>query len=203
VYTTGTFGILRSCDFSCLPSPKNYFGALKIANPRSWVSRGGLTRSAGEWFTVRSQRSRGAQGLSDERILGSGEFAERILREADTRALPQHAARKRNRYAERVVAEECKKSGVSLTELRSGSRRGHLPAVRTKISSWARGKLRSGGRRDRSPDGNLDFRGGFEDPNGNFVHLINTVTQTPHKGVLSEAAAVRQRRNSSRHNGRR
>jgi len=134
VYTTGTFGILRSCDFSCLPSPKNYFGALKIANPRSWVSRGGLTRSAGEWFAVRSQRSRGAQGLSDERILGSGEFAERILREADTRAMPQHAARKRNRYAERVVAEECKKSGVSLTELRSGSRRrGRLPAVRSKI----------------------------------------------------------------------
>ena len=34
--------------------------------------------------------------------------------------------------AERVVAEECKKSGVSLTELRSGSRRGQLPVVRTK-----------------------------------------------------------------------
>jgi hypothetical protein len=43
-----------------------------------------------------------------------------------------HAAKKRSRYAERVVAEECKKSGVSLTELRSGSRRRRLPAVRTK-----------------------------------------------------------------------
>ena len=70
---------------------------------------------------------------ADERILGSGEFVERILREADARALRQHTARKGNRYAERVVAEECKKSGVSLTELRSGSRRGRLPAVRTKI----------------------------------------------------------------------
>jgi len=58
---------------------------------------------------------------------------ERILREADARALRQHAAKKRNRYAERVVAEECKKSGVSLMELRSGSRRGRLPAVRKKI----------------------------------------------------------------------
>jgi len=58
---------------------------------------------------------------------------ERILREADARTLRQHAAKKRNRYAERVVAEECKKSRVSLTELRSGSRRGRLPAVRTKI----------------------------------------------------------------------
>jgi putative transposase len=99
---------------------------------------GGLIRSAGEWFAVRSQRVRGARELSDERILGSGEFVERILKEADTRALRQHAARKRNRYAERVVAEECKKNGVSLTELRSGSRRGRLPAVRTKmvVGSW-------------------------------------------------------------------
>ena len=58
---------------------------------------------------------------------------ERILREVDARALRQHAVRRGNRYVERVVAEECKKSGVSLTELRSGSRRGRLPAVRTKI----------------------------------------------------------------------
>ena len=36
-------------------------------------------------------------------------------------------------YAQRVVVEECKKSGVSLTELRSGSRRGRLLAVRTTI----------------------------------------------------------------------
>ena len=54
---------------------------------------GGLARSAGEWFAVRSQRPRRARELSDERILGSGEFVERILREADARALRQHAAR--------------------------------------------------------------------------------------------------------------
>jgi putative transposase len=80
-----------------------------------------------------AQRPRRARELSDERILGSGEFVDRILKEADARALRQHAAKKRNRYAERVVAEECRKSGVSLTELRSGSRRGRLPEVRTKI----------------------------------------------------------------------
>ena len=94
---------------------------------------GGLTRSGGEWFAVRSQRFRGPRELFDERILGSGEFVERVLRDADTRALRQHVARKRNRYAERVVLEQCKKNGVSLTELRSGSRRGRVPTVRTKI----------------------------------------------------------------------
>ena len=41
-------------------------------------------------------------------------------------------------------------------------------------SSRARGELRSRRRRDRSSSGNLDLRG-FEDPNENFVQLVNSV----------------------------
>ena len=95
---------------------------------------GGRSRSAGEWFAVRSQRGRGEREPSDERILGGGEFVERVLREADARTLRQSTATKMKRHAERVVAEACRKNGVSLTELRSGSRRGQLPAVRVKIA---------------------------------------------------------------------
>ena len=51
-------------------------------------------------------------------------------------------------------------------------------------SSRARGKLRSRGR-GRSPSGNLDLRG-FEDPNENFVQLVNGV---PQPGPL-EALAI-------------
>ena len=119
----------------------------ELAWAATGVSRGGLARSAGEWFAVRSQRPRKAGELSDERILGSGEFVERILREADARAMRQHAARKGNRYAERVVAEECKKSGVSLTELRSGSHQGPVACGENEDSSRARGELRSRARR--------------------------------------------------------
>jgi len=93
----------------------------------------GLTRTAGGWFEVRSQRQRGRRELSDDRILGSAGFVERILREADARTVRQHAAKNGNRNAERVVAAACKKNGVSLTEMRSGSRRGRLPAVRAEI----------------------------------------------------------------------
>jgi hypothetical protein len=62
-----------------------------------------------------------------------GAFVERVLKEADARTLRQNAFKKTKRYAERVVAAACKKDGISLTELRSGSRRGKLPAVRVKI----------------------------------------------------------------------
>ena len=58
---------------------------------------------------------------------------ERILNEADARTVRQHAMKKGNRSAERVIAAACKKNGVSLTELRSGSRGGWLPAVRAEI----------------------------------------------------------------------
>ena len=86
-----------------------------------------------ECFAVKSQRQRKLAESTDGRILGSGAFVEGVLKEADARMLGQSALTKTKRYAERVVAMACKKDSVSLTELRSGSRRGKLPAVRVKI----------------------------------------------------------------------
>jgi REP element-mobilizing transposase RayT len=94
---------------------------------------GGRSRWGGEWFSVDGQRRRRERESSDERILGSGQFVERVLREADARTVRQDALRRTKRHAERRVAEGCKKNGVSLTELRSGSRRGRLPEIRAKI----------------------------------------------------------------------
>ena|ERR1051325_2424368 len=93
----------------------------------------GGSGSDGEWFAVKSQRQRKKGESTDERILGSGAFVARVLKDADARMLRQNALKKTKRYSERVVAAACKKDGVSLTELRSGSRRGKLPAVRMKI----------------------------------------------------------------------
>ena len=96
---------------------------------------GGLIRSAGEWAAVRSQRQQREPQRFDERILGSGEFVERVLSEAQARAQRQQAARRQIGRAERVIAQACKKSAISLTELRSGSRRGKLPTVRAALAS--------------------------------------------------------------------
>ena len=88
-------------------------------------------RSAGGWSEVRSQRQQ-AQA-SDDRILGSGEFVERVIDEAEKRRERQHAVRRRRGRIERVTAEGRKRNGVSLTERRSGSRRGALPAIRAEL----------------------------------------------------------------------
>ena len=47
-------------------------------------------------------------------------------------------------------------------------------------SPFARGELRSSGCRDRSPSGHLDLRC-FEDPDENFVYLVNSV---PYGSIL-------------------
>jgi REP element-mobilizing transposase RayT len=47
------------------------------------LTGGGLIRSAGGWAAVKALRSKGARMKSDERILGSGEFVENVLKLAD------------------------------------------------------------------------------------------------------------------------
>ena len=95
---------------------------------------GARGRGSGEWSSARGQRRRGEQDSTDGRILGSGAFVERILKEADARMIRQGGLQKLKRQAERVVVEGCKKHGVSVTELRNGSRRGMMPQVRGEIS---------------------------------------------------------------------
>ena len=95
---------------------------------------GGLVRSAGGWAEVRSRRRRREAQVSNERILGSGDFVERVLNDAEKPGERQQAARRRHGRIEGVIAEGCKRKGVSLTELRSGSRRGALPAIRAELA---------------------------------------------------------------------
>jgi putative transposase len=95
---------------------------------------GGLVLSLGGRGEVRSRRQRKARTVSDERILGSGHFVEKILREAQARTQRQHAAWTRSGRAEQVIVQTCKRNGVSLTELRAGSRLGKLPELRADLA---------------------------------------------------------------------
>jgi len=68
------------------------------------------------------------------RILGSGDFVERILKEADQRVRQQYSAKESKRRMEQLISEACQRQNVSVTELRSGSRRGSIPQVRAEIA---------------------------------------------------------------------
>lgn len=95
---------------------------------------GGLIRSQGGWSQVISLRRQGKRELADERILGSGEFVERVIDEADERARNQFQRHLNHQEVKKIIESHCKKGKISLNELRSGSRRRCVVSVRQEIA---------------------------------------------------------------------
>lgn len=98
---------------------------------------GGLIRSRGGWAEVLSTKRHQEQLVSDQRVLGDGEFVQKVLAEANdfTKANLRLEGRRIEllSLAERV----CDVHEVSLGELRSGSRRRAIIDVRRVFSCLA------------------------------------------------------------------
>ena len=86
-------------------------------------------------------RRKGEKELSDERILGSGDFVERVLQEIEERQLRQMKVRRRGRGIEEIIQEECRKRKVSEEELRKGSRRERVGEARAAIAYRSKEEL--------------------------------------------------------------
>jgi hypothetical protein len=95
--------------------------------------KGGLIRSYGGWSAVKAMRRLGVREKSDERILGKGQFVERILKEADERLKYQLAGNKGRQQIGEVIERVCKEENVNSHELRMGSRRRRISQVRAQI----------------------------------------------------------------------
>lgn len=95
---------------------------------------GGLIRSMGGWSQVLSMRRHNERVLTDERILGSGDFVDRIIREADHRARYQFVGKKIREKAAEFIEQVCKKENINAKELRMGAKRGHIGRVRSQIA---------------------------------------------------------------------
>jgi putative transposase len=81
---------------------------------------GGLIRSLGGWSEVMSMRKRGERKLTDERILGSGEFVQSMLDEADENVKNHFKSDEKKDKIREVIEYICKKEGVNVGELQSG-----------------------------------------------------------------------------------
>ncbi len=72
---------------------------------------GGLVRSLGGWSQVLSMPRHNERVFTDERILGSGDFVGRIIREADHRVKYQFEGNKiREKVAEFIKSQTCQKT---------------------------------------------------------------------------------------------
>ena len=95
---------------------------------------GGLIRSLGGWSAVKSLRRSGEKILTDERILGTDDFVERVLGETDRRARRLFSSQLRDKEVQQLIEERCKKEGISTRELQLGSRRGAIPGTRSDLA---------------------------------------------------------------------
>ena len=95
---------------------------------------GGLIRSLGGWSAVKALRRSGDRELSDERILGSGEFVERIIKEADAKIKYQLPVKEQDQKIDEYIARLCENKKVSIAELKSGSRCKEVSKVRALIA---------------------------------------------------------------------
>ena len=101
---------------------------------RSELVGGGLVRSQGGWSQVISMRSRGAAEKADERILGSGDFVEKIVAEAEERQGRLLTGTSASRKIEETIRLMCEEEGVRESELRGGSRRRQISRLRKRIA---------------------------------------------------------------------
>ncbi|MBI5180488.1 MAG: transposase [Nitrospirae bacterium] len=108
---------------------------------RSELIGGGLIRSAGGWFEVLALRRQKLQIASDTRILGSGDFVERILKEAEGKELETLRFKSRGIGIKELCEKAADYYKIELTELTSGSRRGIAQKARKEIAQIAVKKM--------------------------------------------------------------
>jgi putative transposase len=98
------------------------------------LTGGGLIRSKGGWSQVLSARRNDSKDEFDERILGSSDFVNTILKEAEEKAKHQLKFRRSGKTLAGIIQEECKKEGTTPAELKGGGRRRRISGLRAKIA---------------------------------------------------------------------
>ncbi|RDD31534.1 hypothetical protein CR161_05075 [Prosthecochloris sp. ZM] len=98
------------------------------------LSGGGLLRSHGGWSNVLSMRKQGVKALSDDRILGGDAFVREVLQDAEEQGGQLLSADERAQQIAREIEKVCRREGISLAVLRSGSRRGGLSKIRKELA---------------------------------------------------------------------
>jgi hypothetical protein len=95
---------------------------------------GGLIRSLGGWSIVKAIRKAGVMELSDDRILGSGEFVQKLIDEADENSRRQFKGKEYILKAKNFVKEECRRQKISYGAMTDGSRNRSVTKARAEIA---------------------------------------------------------------------
>lgn len=95
---------------------------------------GGLIRSAGGWSAVKALRRSDTQEAADERILGSSEFVEQVIKESEKKLKYQFPDGVLLTKSKQLIVRECNKEKISLQALQAGSRRRDISKTRLRLT---------------------------------------------------------------------
>lgn len=113
---------------------RRYVASGKDHGRRPELVGGGLVRSQGGWSVVKSLRRRGEKVKGDERILGSSGFVQDLVAQATHEVARQLPFDQAGSKADELIQEACRRAGIDIEALRSGSRIGVLPKLRRDLA---------------------------------------------------------------------
>jgi hypothetical protein len=102
---------------------------------------GGLLRSIGGWSALKASRSQGLRLMSDERILGSREFVETVLKRADEEYERKTLAQLEGLDVDSLIDRISDYFGIDREALKSASKRREVCRARWPLCYLAVGKL--------------------------------------------------------------
>ena len=121
-------------EVAAMKAYRNYVKKAIDEGRRPELVGGGLIRSLGGWSAVKAMRRSGDRELSDDRILGSGEFVERVIKEAEAKIKYQLPVKEHHQKIDEYIAHLCRSENVSIAELKAGGRRKEVSGVRARIA---------------------------------------------------------------------
>jgi len=114
---------------------------------RSNLTGGGVVRSAGGWSALRAMRSTAARIMGDERILGSGEFVESVLKQAQEAYEWRTFAKAKGISIDLIIKEVSKEFSIQPELITSKSRQRDICRARSVVCWLSVDKLDENGKK--------------------------------------------------------
>jgi putative transposase len=101
---------------------------------RPELTGGGLVRSLGGMQEALAKRKNNERVVTDERVLGAGEFVEKLIKKTEEKRTYRCSRSERIEKMERLIKERCREGGISIEALTGGSKAGMIPKLRSALA---------------------------------------------------------------------
>ena len=108
---------------------------------REDLTGGGLIRSAGGWSGLMDLRRSKERWMADERILGDGDFVDRVLNTVDERVNRKEQLQREGWNQEKLVKRVCQLTGITNKEIYRYSKNSKIAEARKLLTYWGNKEL--------------------------------------------------------------